>query len=331
MKYVESKAPIIVFNRDEWTYVCVACKTKTQPEGKCNTLRKRSFIYVKHFLDQHLDGPRHLRNVARWEAQKESNLVDPSEGSAVIQCPGLCITRDGGQGRFAGRAEESKLWASHSNLSSVMCSHQYWSDHSSGNHWVRRQKCSGTYRATAANEERQCCATCFSLSGAGGLLNRVNHFGIKFYSALLLRSKLFGLEPEVEKTIAEIEETSFAQRNATAWGKIKQCTNLQLQQSVRKHWRKAGQDERTAAGEAFFQTCVQMCLRIHPEASSSQVTVFSHQLLDALQCKNQSASWHDLAMHSSYFLYRISKYQQSASYKSFASYRISVGEQFDVI
>lgn len=285
LELIRSHAPVLeLINPETFTYRCKVCVSRTQPDGKVNKLVKPKLSLVKFLLNQHLNCSTHKAKM--MQAQAKEKMEKQGEIKMKAPCQGFRVGKSA-EGRFAGRVEEFQLWATHSNLSASWVRHKYSCDLNSGEWTVKHHRCQQEVELCGASPEQACCQHCSSLNGHGGLLNRVVHFAEKYNAALLLRWRLFGSADEVDQFVANVSESGFGSHHAVKWKKLNSLTNQELQQLVRKMWRRSGREDLSVTGLAFYGSVVDPCLKVHATAIHSSTTALSSQLLDALSAQKQ--------------------------------------------
>lgn len=299
IQVIESKAPIIqLLDRQKLEYRCIVCKTKSQPEGKVNKLVKPMLKIVKHFLNQHLEGPSHLARLSLYQKAQE----ETAQTGGPAKCPGLCITANGGHGKFKGRVDDFIRWASHTRLEALLVKHEYWCTLTTGEWWGRHTQCTG--QASYQDGNVLPCRFCLQLSSKGGIEQSVNKYTLKYYAAQLLRWRLFGTEPEQAAFEEEVGKTHFGSVGQR-WKKVKDLKNNELQQFVRKTWHV--KDHRSESGECFFGSVVQPCLKIHSSALTSSATALAAQFAEAMAVQEKTDAWNCLDMFVYFAFLRLDK------------------------
>ena len=139
-------------------YRCIACTSRSQPQGRVGDLVEMRLGSVKHFLTQHTGCPTHDRNVKkmqRVELVKEKQKVD---------CQGLSIEDAETAGRLWVYRNEFALWASVANFKSC-ARHTYFHDANAGTWIVKSSDCE---KLTLESEEmeRHVCSACLALGAA---------------------------------------------------------------------------------------------------------------------------------------------------------------------
>ena len=110
---------------------CRVCRSKQQPNGRtfqCNTSRAND---IRHFIKQHLKGPNHIANMARWaqkmqREQEQDGEPEPVADTHHVPCQGACLTT--GQNRTSIFRSELLLWATMTQMKKALAKHTYFLD-----------------------------------------------------------------------------------------------------------------------------------------------------------------------------------------------------------
>ena len=92
MEYIRSHEPIIVpiEKGDKLFYKCCVCKTKSYPEGKINHIGKPTLKNARHFIEQHIGCPSHMKKAKlAMQAKKKAEATVSS-----VPCAGYIVSSD---------------------------------------------------------------------------------------------------------------------------------------------------------------------------------------------------------------------------------------------
>ena len=285
-KFMATLAPVIQLVDEPnriFHYQCTVCRTRKQPEGKVNKLSS-SIKQAKWLMNKHLTSDTHIQKMAELEKQKQTAAV-AGDQAVAFPCPAFCLANPNSHGSLSTYSAEFHLYALHADLS--QSENKIWCEANTGKWFIRHKECRKVLSGSPVSQA-DCCSKCKTLGLARDVQKRVLRFSAKYNAALLLKTRLFGTQADVDELANKVGQSAWGTR-CSVWKTLLQSKNAELQQFVRKTWLHA-QEARTPIMDQFEASVVAPCLRVHVSAVHSSVACLSNQFLNALAQSSQSVS-----------------------------------------
>lgn len=148
--------------------------------------------------------------------------------------------------------------------------------------------CEGDF---VAHQSRSACDACRGLSHPKKVPGTIFRFAEKYYSAQLLRLRLFATKQEADEFAEKIAHSHFGQTHQDKWQKICCIPNLELQQLVKRAFITIPKHEVSPLLQTFLATVVQPSIQVHARSVSSSLMCLASQFLDALSKNETNAPW----------------------------------------
>ena len=255
----------------------------------------------RRFIDQHLNGPTHLRNLQQHQQQQSrqsSGLHGSSGGSSGCQQP--LPLQDGSAGEQpdpgivprkcegfqVGKVSSSKLsdledpfklWAAYNVLSSVQhlhdaqgTNHHYSQSMNTGSYIIRHHHCEGQSSGREDPDQPAMYSRCASLGNDRAIIRMIQRYFVKHTAAHLLAARLF--EPDqVEAVIADAKASAVYSLRQSELDEVFALTSPLLQKFVRSQFMSIPPGNWSKATRDLVSSLVQPCLKVPASTWDSRV------------------------------------------------------------
>lgn len=266
---------------------CRVCRSKQQPNGRtfqCNTSRAND---IRHFIKQHLKGPNHIANMARWakDMQREQDgEPEPVADTHHVPCQGACLTT--GQNRTSIFRSELLLWATMTQMKKDLAKHTYFLD-LSGDVIAFHENCRKVLPQPEEGK-RAVCAQCEDQRLADRALRSALRLNLKYHAAKILEARLFKSPERLIEVQEEMRSTRMYKMNPKSVDDVVTDNTVKLQKWIRQSFLKANPDVHSSLFQEFIDVTVRPCLAINVSDCGVEMKQMANSFTKAIACEQFS-------------------------------------------